>query len=102
MVIPSEQFYYERTLTPISGETSLVTGQFTPRKPTNVYQGDSTTYAGSTVTLHWTAPVDTGCVEILRYAIQAKIGEVWTEVGSSTTETGVADLSAQKGVLTDL
>jgi PA14 domain len=36
-VIPSTNFFYERSPVPISGLSSLVTGQFTPRRPTNVY-----------------------------------------------------------------
>ena len=76
-VIPSENFYYMRSHTPISGSTSLVMSKFTPRRPTNVYQGDSTTYKHTTVTLHWTAPEDDGCSAITSYLIEAFIGGVW-------------------------
>lgn len=36
-VITSDHFYYERSLTPISGSSSLIAGQFTPRRSTSVY-----------------------------------------------------------------
>lgn len=77
-------------------------GQYTPRRVMDVRQGDSATYAQNQITLHWEAPEDDGCLPIENYLIEAEIASVWTQVGSSTTTTGVADLSAQMGQLTKL
>jgi hypothetical protein len=54
------------------------------------------------VTLLWTKPKDSGCLPITSYIIQAKLSGVWTTVGTSVQETGVADLTDNKGVLTNL
>lgn len=87
-----------RSHTPISGTNSLLNAYTTPRQPTGVHQADSSTYQGSSITLNWTAPVDTGCIAISYYKIEALIADVWTEVLASTSSTtGTADLSAQIG-----
>lgn len=54
------------------------------------------------MTLLWTKPKDSGCLPITSYIIQAKLSGVWTTVGTSVQETGVADLTNNKGVLTNL
>jgi hypothetical protein len=93
-VVPSENFYFVKSHTPISGRSELVYARYTPRAPTNVYQSDSSTYDQDSITLHWTAPTDTGCLYIDEYKIEAKISGEWTQVGLFTTLMGVADLSA--------
>ena len=87
--------------TPISGFSSTIQTQFTPRQPTDVIQADSATYQSNTVTLIWKAPKDTGCLPITNYLIQAQLsGTTWSTVGQSTSLSGVASLSTKKGQLT--
>lgn len=35
-IVPSDRLYYKRSHTPLSGASTLVETQFTPRRPTNV------------------------------------------------------------------
>jgi hypothetical protein len=42
----------------------------------------------------WTAPADTGCLDIESYLIEAFINDVWQTVGTSTLTEVIADLSA--------
>jgi hypothetical protein len=72
-----------------------------PRRPTNVQQADSTTYAATSITLNWTAPNDTGCSPVTSYVIEYLNGLTWTQVGTSTTTTGVAS-GLPAGQLVDL
>jgi hypothetical protein len=93
-VIASDNLYYVADNTPISGENNLVSAYFTPRKATDLYQSDSSTYAESQITLMWTAPTDTGCLDIESYLIEAFINDLWETVGTSIITEGIADLSA--------
>jgi hypothetical protein len=102
VIVPADNLFYKRYHTPISGVSNLVKASYTPRRPTNVYQSDSSTYLKDSITLHWTAPVDDGCADIISYKIEAEIDSSWVEVGASTGFVGVADLSAQIGILTSL
>lgn len=45
----------------------------TPRAPSAPTQGASTTYAAAAVTILWTAPVDTGCLPVLDYTVEATL-----------------------------
>ena len=104
-IVPSERLYYKRSHTPISGAATLVETQFTPRRPTNVAQSDSSTYEADTITLEWTAPSDTGCMPVLDYEIEEldTVTMTWAMVGQvgSAATTGVAtDLTP--GELTSL
>jgi len=84
-----------KSRTPVSGESSIIASQFTSLKPLNVRQGDSSTYRQNTITLHWQAPSDTGCVPVASYIIEAKINGVFTVVGGPFTGlVGTADLSS--------
>jgi hypothetical protein len=69
---------------------------------TNVVQAGSETYASTSVTLEWSAPNDTGCQQIDTYKIEAYIADVWQQVGVTSTESGVADLTLTKGEATQL
>ena len=103
-IVPSDRFFYKRSHTPISGVSTIVETQFTPRRPTNVIQSGSSTYAATTITLEWEAPVDTGCMSILDYEIEEEddMG-LWSKVGTvgSAATTGVAE-GLTPGVLTTL
>ena len=96
-IIPSDRLYYKRSHTPISGASTLVENQFTPRRPTGVKQSDFSTYAASTITLEWEAPVDTGCMPILDYEIEELDTDTmtWATVGSVGSDSTI-------GVATDL
>ena len=69
-----------------------VDSQFLPRRPTGVKQDIVGTYASNSITLVWTAPLDTGCQTITSYEIQRNDGGTWVAVGSSVgaATTGVA------------
>ena len=106
-VVPSSALYYKRSHTPISGASTLIETSHTPRRPTNVHQSDSSTYAADSITLEWDAPADTGCSAILDYKIQwynpsTAAWEALTDVEPDSTATiGVAS-SLEPGVLVDL
>jgi len=94
-VVPAASLYHMQSRTPISGSSKIITGQFTSLKPTNVKQGDSSTFKKDKITLHWKAPIDTGCVPVASYIIEAKINGVFTVVGGPFISlVGIADLSS--------
>ena len=71
VIVPSTNLYHLKSHTPISGKSSLIEAQYTPRRPVNVYQGDSLTYKQENITLIWSAPSDSGCLPIEFYQIEA-------------------------------
>ena len=99
VVIPSSNFYYGQSHTPISGASTLITASHRPMRPTNVFQSGSETYAATSITLEWTAPVDTGCKPILDYKIQWNNGGTWETLpdleADSDATLGVASGLAQ-------
>lgn len=90
-MVPTQAFYYLQSHFPISGSSTLVETQYTPRRPTNLRQADSTTYAATSITLEWNAPQDTGCSPVTSYVIEYYNGLAWTTAGTSTTTVGVAN-----------
>lgn len=89
-IVPASSFYFYQSHTPISGSATLVETQYTPRQPTGVHQGDSSTYDATSITLLWTAPNDNGCSPITSYKIEFFDGTAWQACGTSGTTVGVA------------
>lgn len=59
---------------------------------TDLAQGDSLTYAALGLTITWQAPVDTGCLPIVDYKIQATLDPAGLTAWTDLT-TGIAGLT---------
>ena len=87
-IIGSSALYHKTSVTSITAAANILTARHTPRMATGLAQGSSLTYAATQLTLAWAAPVDTGCLPISDYTIQATLQSddlAWVNIA-----TGVA------------
>jgi hypothetical protein len=90
--IETQYLYHKMNDTAITAKTEILTAQYLPQMPTSLYQSDYTTYEGNALTIHWTAPVDTGCIAITSYTIQgSQDNTTWADLTTGiTTNVGRA------------
>jgi hypothetical protein len=81
---------------PITGDAFMIDAQFTPMKPLQLAQGDSTTFNANSLSITWKAPTDDGCLPVIDYKIQSYDGTTWNDetVGIVTTSGTVTGLTA--------
>ncbi len=71
-IIPSSALYYKQSEVPITGDAYMIAAEDVPTAPTNLAQDGPATYDHTSLTLTWSAPVDTGCLAVLGYKYQYK------------------------------
>ena len=106
-LIPSTAFFNPMSKTPITGISFMIQAIDVPMSPTNLAQDGSLTYAHTSITLTWSAPLDTGCLPILGYKFQIYNSgtSTWADAVSQSmngAHTGGAVNSLTAGVLAQL
>lgn len=69
-IIPTSALYYKLSEIPISGDSFMINAIDVPQAPTNLAQDGIPTYSHYSLTLTWSAPLDTGCLPIIGYKYQ--------------------------------
>ena len=74
-IIPSANLFHLANLTTVTGLTTTLDVRHTPRSPGTPVQGAVATYEAAALTLVWTAPLDTGCLPVLDYTVEATLAQ---------------------------